>query len=99
MWGAIAPFFGSWMNPRAVTYRQLHDIPADWGTAVNNPGDGVRQYGEMLATAWPSRATPRPDQRSYMVIYMVTAQGEEVVAGIRTPQHLTVAANKQADRH
>ncbi len=97
LWGAIGAVFGSWMNPRAVTYRRLHDIPADWGTAVNIQAMVFGNMGEDCATGVAFTRNPSTGDNELYGEYLVNAQGEDVVAGIRTPQHLTVAG-KQASR-
>ena len=95
LWGAIGAVFGSWMNPRAVTYRRLHDIPADWGTAVNVQAMVFGNMGEDCATGVAFTRNPSTGANEFYGEYLVNAQGEDVVAGIRTPQHLTIAG-KQA---
>ena len=99
LWGAIGAVFGSWMNPRAVTYRRLHDIPADWGTAVNVQAMVFGNMGADCATGVAFTRNPSTGANEFYGEYLVNAQGEDVVAGIRTPQHLTLAgkeANKSA---
>src|SRR6516162_9317371 len=99
LWGAIGAVFGSWMNPRAVTYRRLHDIPADWGTAVNVQAMVFGNMGTDCATGVAFTRNPSTGANEFYGEYLVNAQGEDVVAGIRTPQHLTIAgkeANKSA---
>src|SRR5208282_4337385 len=99
LWGAIGAVFGSWMNPRAVTYRRLHDIPADWGTAVNVQAMVFGNMGADCATGVAFTRNPSTGADEFYGEYLVNAQGEDVVAGIRTPQHLTIAgkeANKSA---
>jgi pyruvate, orthophosphate dikinase len=97
LWGAIGAVFGSWMNPRAVTYRRLHDIPADWGTAVNIQAMVFGNMGGDCATGVAFTRNPSTGTNELYGEYLVNAQGEDVVAGIRTPQHLTIAG-KQANR-
>ena len=97
LWGAIGAVFSSWMNPRAVTYRRLHDIPSDWGTAVNIQAMVFGNMGEDCATGVAFTRNPATGTNELYGEYLVNAQGEDVVAGIRTPQHLTVAG-KQANR-
>ena len=99
LWGAIGAVFGSWMNPRAVTYRRLHDIPRDWGTAVNVQAMVFGNMGADCATGVAFTRNPSTGANEFYGEYLVNAQGEDVVAGIRTPQHLTIAgkeANKSA---
>jgi pyruvate,orthophosphate dikinase len=92
--GAIDAVFGSWMNPRAVTYRRLHGIPADWGTAVNVQAMVFGNMGEDCATGVAFTRDPSTGANEFYGEYLVNAQGEDVVAGIRTPQRLTIAAKK-----
>ena len=96
LWGAIGAVFGSWMNQRAVTYRRLHNIPAEWGTAVNVQAMVFGNMGEDCATGVAFTRNPSTGDNEFYGEYLVNAQGEDVVAGIRTPQHLTVAG-KQAN--
>ena len=83
------------MNPRAVTYRRLHNIPAEWGTAVNVQAMVFGNMGEDCATGVAFTRNPSTGANEFYGEYLVNAQGEDVVAGIRTPQHLTIAG-KQA---
>jgi pyruvate,orthophosphate dikinase len=94
LWGAIGAVFGSWMNQRAITYRRLHDIPADWGTAVNVQAMVFGNMGEDCATGVAFTRNPSTGANEFYGEYLVNAQGEDVVAGIRTPQHLTLAGKK-----
>jgi pyruvate, orthophosphate dikinase len=94
LWGAIGAVFGSWMNPRAITYRRLHDIPADWGTAVTVQAMVFGNMGEDCATGVAFTRNPSTGANEFYGEFLVNAQGEDVVAGIRTPQHLTVAGKK-----
>jgi pyruvate,orthophosphate dikinase len=94
LWGAIGAVFGSWMNQRAVTYRRLHDIPADWGTAVNVQAMVFGNMGDDCATGVAFTRDPSTGENVFYGEYLVNAQGEDVVAGIRTPQHLTIAGRK-----
>ncbi len=99
LWGAIGAVFGSWMNQRAITYRRLHDIPADWGTAVNVQAMVFGNMGDDCATGVAFTRNPSTGAEEFYGEYLVNAQGEDVVAGIRTPQHLTIAgktANKSS---
>jgi pyruvate, orthophosphate dikinase len=91
LWGAISAVFGSWMNRRAITYRRLHDIPEDWGTAVNVQAMVFGNMGDDCATGVCFTRNPSTGENAYYGEYLVNAQGEDVVAGIRTPQPLTVA--------
>src|SRR5579872_3961162 len=94
LWGAIGAVFGSWMNQRAVTYRKLHDIPAEWGTAVNVQAMVFGNMGGDCATGVAFTRNPSTGADEFYGEFLVNAQGEDVVAGIRTPQHLTVAGKK-----
>ncbi|HEV8016549.1 MAG TPA: PEP/pyruvate-binding domain-containing protein, partial [Stellaceae bacterium] len=91
LWGAIGAVFGSWMNQRAITYRRLHEIPADWGTAVNVQAMVFGNMGDDCATGVAFTRNPSTGAPDFYGEYLVNAQGEDVVAGIRTPQHLTIA--------
>ncbi len=90
LWGAISAVFDSWMIARAVTYRRLHDIPEDWGTAVNVQAMVFGNMGEDCATGVAFTRDPSTGGNTFYGEYLVNAQGEDVVAGIRTPQHLTI---------
>jgi pyruvate,orthophosphate dikinase len=94
LWGAIGAVFGSWMNSRAVTYRRLHDIPADWGTAVNVQAMVFGNMGPDCATGVAFTRDPSTGANAFYGEFLVNAQGEDVVAGIRTPQHLTIAGKE-----
>jgi len=89
LWGAIGAVFGSWMNPRAITYRRLHDIPAEWGTAVNVQAMVFGNMGEDCATGVCFTRDPSTGENIFYGEFLVNAQGEDVVAGIRTPQPLS----------
>ncbi|MDW8368657.1 MAG: pyruvate, phosphate dikinase [Geminicoccaceae bacterium] len=91
LWGAIGAVFGSWMNQRAQTYRKLHNIAADMGTAVTVQAMVFGNMGEDCATGVAFTRNPSTGERAYYGEYLVNAQGEDVVAGIRTPQPLTRA--------
>ena len=94
VWGAIGAVFGSWMNDRAMTYRRLHNIPAAWGTAVNVQAMVFGNMGEGSATGVAFTRDPSTGEKAYYGEYLINAQGEDVVAGIRTPQCLTKAARE-----
>jgi pyruvate, orthophosphate dikinase len=94
LWGAIGAVFGSWNTPRAVTYRKLHNIPESWGTAVNVQAMVFGNMGDDCATGVAFTRNPATGANEFYGEYLVNAQGEDVVAGIRTPQHLTVAGKK-----
>src|SRR5215471_15028409 len=95
--GAIGAVFGSWMNPRAVTYRRLHDIPPDWGTAVNVQAMVFGNMGTDCATGVAFTRNPSTGENEFYGEYLVNAQGEDVVAGIRTPQHLTIVGKEASN--
>jgi pyruvate, orthophosphate dikinase len=86
LWGAIGAVFGSWMNPRAITYRRLNNIPADWGTAVNVQSMVFGNMGNDCATGVAFTRNPSTGEHLFYGEFLVNAQGEDVVAGIRTPQ-------------
>ncbi len=89
LWAAIGAVFGSWMNPRANTYRRLHDIPAAWGTAVNVQAMVFGNMGDDCATGVCFTRDPSTGENIFYGEFLVNAQGEDVVAGIRTPQPLS----------
>ena len=96
LWGAIGAVFGSWQSERAKVYRRLNDIPADWGTAVNVQAMVFGNMGETSATGVAFTRDPSTGERAYYGEFLINAQGEDVVAGIRTPQYLTRAARDAA---
>ena len=96
LWGAIGAVFASWMNRRAVTYRKLHGIPSHWGTAVNVQAMVFGNMGEDCATGVAFTRDPSTGENVFYGEYLPNAQGEDVVAGIRTPRHLTRAAREAA---
>lgn len=95
LWGAVGAVFGSWMNQRAITYRRLNDIPADWGTAVNVQAMVFGNMGEDCCTGVAFTRNPSTGENAFYGEYLVNAQGEDVVAGIRTPQHLTIRGKQE----
>src|ERR1700733_14317095 len=97
LWGAIGAVFGSWMNPRANTYRRLHDIPANWGTAVNVQAMVFGNMGNDCATGVCFTRDPSTGENMFYGEYLVNAQGEDVVAGIRTPQPLSASVAKSGE--
>ena len=97
LWGAIGAVFGSWMNPRAITYRRLHDIPAAWGTAVNVQAMVFGNMGDDCATGVCFTRDPSTGENMFYGEYLVNAQGEDVVAGIRTPQPLSSSVAKSGE--
>ncbi len=96
LWGAIGAVFGSWMNQRAITYRRLHAIPESWGTAVNVQAMVFGNMGETSATGVAFTRNPSTGEKKLYGEFLINAQGEDVVAGIRTPQEITEAARKAA---
>jgi pyruvate,orthophosphate dikinase len=96
LWGAIGAVFSSWMVPRAVTYRRLHDLPASWGTAVNVQAMVFGNMGESSATGVAFTRNPSTGEKALYGEFLVNAQGEDVVAGIRTPQDITEKARVEA---
>ncbi|NHK28933.1 pyruvate, phosphate dikinase [Parvularcula flava] len=95
LWGAIDAVFGSWRNERANTYRRLHNIPEEWGTAVNVQAMVFGNMGETSATGVAFTRDPSTGERAYYGEFLINAQGEDVVAGIRTPQPLTIFAKEK----
>ncbi len=96
LWGAIRAVFDSWDSDRAKVYRRLNDIPGDWGTAVNVQAMVFGNMGDTSATGVAFTRDPATGERAYYGEYLINAQGEDVVAGIRTPQYLTRAAREAA---
>jgi len=96
LWGAIGAVFGSWMNQRAITYRRLHHIPESWGTAVNVQAMVFGNMGETSATGVAFTRNPSTGDKRLYGEFLINAQGEDVVAGIRTPQEITEAARQEA---
>jgi pyruvate,orthophosphate dikinase len=92
LWGAIGAVFESWMNPRAVAYRRLHDIPASFGTAVTIQAMVFGNMGETSATGVAFTRNPSTGAKELYGEFLLNAQGEDVVAGLRTPQNITEAA-------
>ncbi|HEY8246689.1 MAG TPA: pyruvate, phosphate dikinase [Hyphomicrobium sp.] len=96
LYGAIAAVFGSWQNARANTYRRLHDIPDSWGTAVTVQAMVFGNLGESSATGVAFTRNPSTGTKELYGEFLLNAQGEDVVAGIRTPQPLTERARREA---
>ena len=96
LWGAIAAVFGSWQTARAKTYRRLHDIPDGWGTAVNIQAMVFGNMGDTSATGVAFTRNPSTGAKELYGEFLLNAQGEDVVAGIRTPQSLTEASRLEA---
>jgi pyruvate, orthophosphate dikinase len=96
LWGAVGAVFGSWQSERAKVYRRLNNIPHDWGTAVNVQAMVFGNMGDTSATGVAFTRDPSTGERAYYGEYLINAQGEDVVAGIRTPQYLTKIAREKA---
>ncbi len=96
LWGAIGAVFGSWMNQRAITYRRLHNIPESWGTAVNVQAMVFGNMGETSATGVAFTRNPSTGEKKLYGEFLINAQGEDVVAGIRTPQEISEAAREES---
>lgn len=90
LWGAVSAVFKSWNTARSVTYRELHGIPADWGTAVNIQAMVFGNLGEDSATGVAFTRNPSTGEKKFYGEYLINAQGEDVVAGIRTPQTISL---------
>jgi pyruvate,orthophosphate dikinase len=97
LWGAVNAVFGSWNTPRAITYRRLHSIPDDWGTAVNVQAMVFGNMGDTSATGVAFTRNPATGEKMLYGEFLINAQGEDVVAGIRTPHAITEQARKQAN--
>ncbi len=95
LWGAVEAVFASWMNDRAIIYRQLNDIPASWGTAVNVQSMVFGNMGDTSATGVAFTRNPSTGEKELYGEYLINAQGEDVVAGIRTPQSITISGKEQ----
>ncbi|HEX8412430.1 MAG TPA: pyruvate, phosphate dikinase, partial [Sphingomicrobium sp.] len=96
LWGSVGAVFGSWQSERAKVYRRLNDIPASWGTAVNVQAMVFGNMGDTSATGVAFTRDPAKGDAAYYGEFLINAQGEDVVAGIRTPQYLTRAAREMA---
>jgi pyruvate,orthophosphate dikinase len=95
LWGAIGAVFGSWNNPRAVTYRKIENIPEAWGTAVTVQAMVFGNLGDDCATGVAFTRDLSTGEKELNGDFLVNAQGEDVVAGIRTPQQITLAASRE----
>ena len=96
LWGAIGAVFLSWKNQRAKTYRKLNNIPEEWGTAVNVQSMVFGNMGNNCATGVAFTRNPSTGDKNFYGEYLINAQGEDVVAGIRTPQNITLKARKES---
>jgi pyruvate,orthophosphate dikinase len=99
LWGAIAAVFGSWMNDRAIVYRRKYGIPHDWGTAVNVQTMVFGNMGETSATGVAFTRDPATGERVFYGEYLINAQGEDVVAGVRTPHPIARLAREMPAAH
>lgn len=95
LWGAVCAVFESWMNPRACLYRQMHKYPAEWGTAVNVQAMVFGNMGDNSATGVAFTRDASTGENIFNGEYLVNAQGEDVVAGIRTPQEITLEGSRR----
>ena len=95
LWGSVGAVFSSWMNQRAITYRKLNDISESWGTAVNVQAMVFGNMGDDCCTGVAFTRNPSTGENNYYGEYLVNAQGEDVVAGIRTPQNLTIKEKRE----
>ncbi|HEY8344594.1 MAG TPA: PEP/pyruvate-binding domain-containing protein, partial [Bacillota bacterium] len=93
--GAINAVFSSWMNPRAITYRKLNKIPEDWGTAVNVQAMVFGNMGDTSATGVAFTRNPSTGENKFYGEFLINAQGEDVVAGIRTPQQIGLEDSRE----
>jgi pyruvate,orthophosphate dikinase len=99
LWRAIGAVFGSWNNNRAMKYREMHNIPHDWGTAVNVQSMVFGNMGETCATGVCFTRDPSTGEKKFFGEFLVNAQGEDVVAGIRTPQPINSASKNESNKH
>jgi pyruvate, orthophosphate dikinase len=99
MWGSISAVFGSWMNDRAIVYRRKYGIPHDWGTAVNVQTMVFGNMGETSATGVAFTRDPASGEKLFYGEYLINAQGEDVVAGVRTPHPIAHLANEMPAAH
>ncbi len=95
LWGAINAVFGSWMNDRAIRYRKMNEIPDEWGTAVNVQAMVFGNMGADCATGVAFTRNPATGENKFFGEYLINAQGEDVVAGIRTPQQVTLEGSRK----
>ncbi len=99
LWRAIGSVFGSWNNNRAIKYREMHNIPSDWGTAVNIQSMVFGNMGDSCATGVCFTRDPSTGEKKFFGEYLVNAQGEDVVAGIRTPAPINDASKNESNKH
>ncbi|OGC19650.1 pyruvate, phosphate dikinase [candidate division WOR-1 bacterium RIFOXYA12_FULL_36_13] len=98
LWGAVEAVFGSWMGDRAIKYRNINKIPHDWGTAVNVQAMVFGNMGDDSGTGVAFTRNPATGERKFYGEYLINAQGEDVVAGIRTPQPINKSTKSSADQ-
>src|SRR3989339_1764286 len=98
LWGAIEAVFGSWMGDRAIKYRQINKVPHEWGTAVNVQAMVFGNMGDDSGTGVAFTRNPSTGERKFYGEYLINAQGEDVVAGIRTPQPINHSTKSSADQ-
>ncbi|MBI3542655.1 MAG: pyruvate, phosphate dikinase [Deltaproteobacteria bacterium] len=98
LWGAVSAVFDSWMSPRAITYRKLNDIPESWGTAVNVQAMVFGNMGDDCATGVAFTRDPSTGEKKFFGEFLVNAQGEDVVAGIRTPQPINASSKNEQNK-
>lgn len=99
LWRAIGAVFGSWNNNRAMKYREMHNIPHDWGTAVNIQSMVFGNMGDNCATGVCFTRDPSTGEKKFFGEFLVNAQGEDVVAGIRTPQPINDSSKNESNKH
>src|SRR5436853_4941305 len=99
MWGSISAVFGSWMNDRAIVYRRKYGIPHDWGTAVNVQTMVFGNMGDSSATGVAFTRDPASGEKVFYGEYLINAQGEDVVAGVRTPHPIAMLAKEMPEAH
>jgi pyruvate,orthophosphate dikinase len=99
MWGSIGAVFGSWMNDRAIVYRRKYGIPHDWGTAVNVQTMVFGNMGDTSATGVAFTRDPASGERVFYGEYLINAQGEDVVAGVRTPHPIAMLSKEMPEAH
>ena len=99
LWRAVAAVFNSWNNPRAIKYREIYDIPHDWGTAVNVQAMVFGNMGDECATGVCFTRDPSTGERKFFGEYLINAQGEDVVAGIRTPQPINEFSKNDSNKN
>ena len=99
LWGAIGAVFGSWMNDRAIVYRRKYGIPHDWGTAVNVQTMVFGNMGDSSATGVAFTRDPASGEKVFYGEYLINAQGEDVVAGVRTPHPIAMLAKEMPEAH